>query len=163
APEFTAPVDCMVEKTNQQIPVDPNTVTVIQYGATWCKPCGKEQAMLIELCNEYKAAKTAVPVRFFVVDVTDDDKKPKPFDKTWPPVPDNVPALLIYSGQFQTTQSLGLKTPTKAGIKTEIDKAIGCVNDPMKCATQEPSGGVGCKIDPTASPAGLRFKFNVNT
>ena len=161
-PQFQANVDCIVEKTNQHIPVDPNTVTVIEYGAEWCKPCGAEQKFLIELCKEYKATKTAVPVRFFLVDDTDEDKKPTV--NTWPPVVSSMPGLLIYSGKFQTYQNLGLTTPSKAGVKAEIDKAIGSAKDPLKSQPlEEPAGGPGCTIDTAATPKGTRFKFAVNT
>jgi hypothetical protein len=160
--EFSPNVDCIIDKTNEQIPISDNTVTVIEYGATWCKPCGIEQAFLIELCNEYKAAKNPVPVRFFLVDNTDEDLRPTV--KTWPPVVNSMPGLLIYSGKFQTFQGLGLRTPTKAEAKVEIDKAIGCAKDPLKCGPlQEPEGGPGCKIDTAATPTGNRFKFALNT
>jgi outer membrane protein OmpA-like peptidoglycan-associated protein len=157
APKFQPTVDCIVEKTNQQIPTAPKTVTVIDYGATWCGACGPAQADLIQLCNEYKAGKSKVPVHFFLVDVSDNDVKPT--EKTWPPVPTSLPGLLIFSGQFETYSNQGLVTPTKAEVKKQIDKAIACAGNPLQCAIVPKD----CALNPKAVPTGTRFKFDVNT
>ena len=159
ANKFSPTPGCIVDKTNTQIPVDTGTVTVIEYGAEWCGGCGIEQKFLVELCNEYKAAKTAAPVRFFLVDQIDDAKKPT--DKTWPPLPGSVPAVLVYSGKFETFKALG--PTTKVEVKAAIDAAIPCAKDPLKCAPlEEPAGGPGCTIQTAAVPKGNRFKFSAN-
>jgi outer membrane protein OmpA-like peptidoglycan-associated protein len=161
-PQPAAPVfDCLQDGTNQEMPIAANTVTVIEYGADWCGPCKVLKQDLNDLCKSYKTTKTAVPVRFFAADYTDTDKKP--VEKTWPPLPGSgVPKLLIYSGQFQTyAKPEGLQTPTKAEIKVQVDKAVGCAKDPLKCAIVP----TDCAITPitTTTPAGTRFKFNVST
>ena len=90
--------------------LEPGTVTVVEFTATWCNPCQSLRRFLEYECGKYR--NSDIPVRFYSVDIGDDlDSKEivrefvkdKDEDKGGPPV------LLVYVGTklFRKTAFLG--------------------------------------------------------
>jgi thiol-disulfide isomerase/thioredoxin len=104
----------------------PNTVTVFEFGATWCNPCKTLAGFMAAECTKHKSDKK--PMRFFSVDI---DKNAGLNDR-W--AHGQVPQLYVFDGTtqvFHGTQTEpmevysklfdGLMT-TKAAAETEEKK-----------------------------------------
>jgi len=75
----------------------PNTITVVEFSATWCNPCKVLSRILQQECAKYK--NSSIPVRFYSVDIDTNETLQAKFAAK------GVPQLYIYVGNRQKYHS----------------------------------------------------------
>jgi thiol-disulfide isomerase/thioredoxin len=106
APEAPPAVaSCLHPVSGEEIEslLESGAVTVVEYGAEWCKPCKALQADLGEICQKFRAAPTPVTIRFYSVDVDD----PLNEETRKRQAPGAIPQLSIYVGSTRRYHTSG--------------------------------------------------------
>ena len=103
------PVD---DSTFEQIVLKANKPVLVDFWATWCKPCLAVAPILEELANEYTDK-----VNFVKMDIDHSPKTPAKYSIM------SIPTLLIFKNGAPVSHLVGLRP--KGELKKNLDAALG--------------------------------------
>ena len=103
------PVD---DSTFEQIVLKANKPVLVDFWATWCKPCLAVAPILEELANEYTDK-----VNFVKMDIDHSPKTPAKYSIMI------IPTLLIFKNGAPVSHLVGLRP--KGELKKNLDAALG--------------------------------------
>ena len=100
------------DATFKQLVLESKKPVLVDFWATWCKPCVAVAPMVDELANEYENK-----VNFFKLDVDHSPKTPASYGIM------SIPTLLIFKNGAPVSHLVGLRP--KAELKKNLDAALG--------------------------------------
>ncbi|MEK7353924.1 MAG: thioredoxin [Chloroflexota bacterium] len=103
-----APVD---DGTFKQMVLDSNKPVLVDFWASWCKPCLAVAPILEELANEYNNK-----VNFVKMDIDHSPKTPAKYSIM------SIPTLLIFKNGAPVSHLVGLRQ--KGELKKNLDAAL---------------------------------------
>lgn len=92
-------------------------ITVFDFTATWCGPCKATRPILEDLASEYE--KKQAEVKFFSIDIDDDDNKPMDEHFNIKAVPTVV---FLKNGEYKNNKLVGLRN--KQDYQDTIEKML---------------------------------------
>ena len=100
------------DATFKQLVLESKKPVMVDFWATWCKPCVAVAPIVDELANEYENK-----VTFFKLDVDHSPKTPATYGIM------SIPTLLIFKNGAPVSHLVGLRP--KAELKKNLDAALG--------------------------------------
>ena len=100
------------DATFKQMVLESKKPVMVDFCATWCKPCVAVAPIVDELANEYENK-----VSFFMLDVDHSPKTPASYGIM------SIPTLLIFKNGAPVSHLVGLRP--KAELKKNLDAALG--------------------------------------
>lgn len=98
-PATPAKQPCLEAVVGEDIPslLQAGVLTIIEFGAEWCKPCKQLQADLGAMCERFRAQPPPVTVRFYSIDI----EAPGNEEASQPYVGGGVPHLYFFVGSTE--------------------------------------------------------------